>query len=386
MRILITTEFYLPFQCGVTTAVLNEIKALKALGDEVRVLTIGEGKKSYWNEENKCWYIKSNFPRLYKDSNASVALGDKILKDIYEWHPDIIHSQSEFFSFLFASKISKKLNIPIVHTCHTDFVAYAIHFTRFVRVWNFFASFVVPFLIRKANRIICSSDKIFDLISSYRIKKPIDRIMVGLDLDLFSQTLSDSERREYRRGYGFKDDDVVFISICRLSKEKSVDQVLSLFSNLDIPSTKLLFIGGGPERENLEKKAEELGVKERVVFGGEVPGEDVWRYYKIGDIYIGASLSETQCLSYVEAMASGLPLLVKDDPVLKGYLINGRNGMVYDSLDDFVLKADILCSSPSLRNTLGEKAKSSMSRFALSIFGEKLKRSFESAIKGRKNG
>ena len=210
--------------------------------------------------------------------------------------------------------------------------------------------------------------------------------MVGLDLDLFSQTLSDSERREYRRGYGFKDDDVVFISICRLSKEKSVDQVLSLFSNLDIPSTKLLFIGGGPERENLEKKAEELGVKERVVFGGEVPGEEVWRYYKIGDIYIGASLSETQCLSYVEAMASGLPLLVKDDPVLKGYLINGRNGMVYDALDDFVLKADILCSSPSLRNTLGEKAKSSMSRFALSIFGEKLKRSFESAIKGRKNG
>ena len=97
MRILITTEFYLPFQCGVTTAVLNEIKVLEALGDEVRVLTIGEGKKSYWDEENKCWYIKSNFPRLYKDSNASVAMGDKILKDIYEWQPDVIHSQSEFF-------------------------------------------------------------------------------------------------------------------------------------------------------------------------------------------------------------------------------------------------------------------------------------------------
>ena len=50
MRILITTEFYLPFQCGVTTAVLNEMKALEAFGDEVRVLTIVCDKKSYWDQ------------------------------------------------------------------------------------------------------------------------------------------------------------------------------------------------------------------------------------------------------------------------------------------------------------------------------------------------
>ena len=386
MRVLITTEFYLPFQCGVTTAVLNEIKALETLGDEVRILTIGEDKTSYWNEENKCWYIRSNFPRLYKDSNSSIALGDKILKEIYDWKPDIIHSQSEFFSFLFASKISKKLNIPIVHTCHTDFVAYAIHFTRFVRIWNFFASFVVPFLIRKSERIICSSDKIFELILSYRIKKPIDRIMIGLDLDIFFQPLNEEDRRELRSSFGFKDEDIVFLSICRLSKEKSVDQVLSLFSHLDIPSSKLLFIGGGAERENLERMAKDLEVSDRVVFGGEVPGSEIWKYYKIGEIYLGASLSETQCLSYVEAMASGIPLLVKDDPVLKGYLLNDRNGMVYDSLDDFVLKADVLSSSPDLRNKLGVKAKESVSRFALSIFGEKLKKSFESALNGSKNG
>ena len=64
LRVLITTEFYLPFQCGVTTAVLNEIKALEVLGDEVRVLTIGNNKHSLWDEEKKCWYIRSNFPSL----------------------------------------------------------------------------------------------------------------------------------------------------------------------------------------------------------------------------------------------------------------------------------------------------------------------------------
>ena len=268
VRILITTEFYLPFQCGVTTAVLNEMKALEAFGDEVRVLTIGCDKKSYWDQKSKCWYIRSNFPSLYKDSYASLALGDDILEEIYGWKPDIIHSQNEFFSFLFASKISKKLNIPIVHTFHTDFNAYAIHFTRFVRIWNFFASFVVPFLVRKAKRVICSSDKIYSLVKSYGITIPIDRIMVGLDLDVFSQNMDEEERRSLRGKYGFKDDDIVFVSICRLSKEKSVDQVLFLFSQLDIPGAKLIFIGGGEEEEKLKRETERLGKEDKVVFGG----------------------------------------------------------------------------------------------------------------------
>ena len=85
-------------------------------------------------------------------------------------------------------------------------------------------------------------------------------------------------------------------------------------------------------------------------------------------------------------MASGMPLLVKDDPVLKGYLINDRNGMIYNSLDDFVLKAEILSSSPELRQKLGSEAKKSVLRFSLSIFGEKLKKSFDIAKGGRKNG
>ena len=80
-----------------------------------------------------------------------------------------------------------------------------------------------------------------------------------------------------------------------------------------------------------------------------------------------------------------MPLLVKDDLVLKGYLISDRNGMIYNSLDDFVLKAGILASSPELRMKLGDEARKSVSRFSLSMFGEKLKKSFESAIKGMSN-
>ena len=77
---------------------------------------------------------------------------------------------------------------------------------------------------------------------------------------------------------------------------------------------------------------------------------------------------------------------MKDDQVIKGGLIGARNGMIYNSLDDFMLKAEILSSSPKLRQKLGSEAKKSVSRFSLSIFGEKLKKSFDIAKGGRKNG
>ena len=74
MKILITTEFYLPFVCGITTAVIDERKALTALGHEVRVFTISSDNESFFRDG--VYYIRQNIPQLYKDSYASVALND----------------------------------------------------------------------------------------------------------------------------------------------------------------------------------------------------------------------------------------------------------------------------------------------------------------------
>ena len=98
MRILITTEFSLSFQCGVTAAVINEKKCLEALGHEIRILTIYEGKKSVYKDG--VYYMRSNFPQLYKDSYATLIISDPIFSHIYEWKPDIVHSQCEFFTMI----------------------------------------------------------------------------------------------------------------------------------------------------------------------------------------------------------------------------------------------------------------------------------------------
>lgn len=382
VKILITTEFYLPFSCGVTSAVLAERKALGENGDEVRVLTIGSNRKSYYDGEMGVWYIAGTMRQLYKDSYASLKLDDSILREVLLWHPDIVHSQSEFFSFRFASRIASRLSIPLVHTCHTDFVSYTDYFTKHHRAWNWAASKVVPFLIRKADRVICSTDKIYSLISSYKIKQPVDRIMVGVDNEIFWRRLTPSARHEMRASLGFGDEDIVFITVSRLSREKNVDEVLSLFSELreTYPSVKLLFVGDGEERRGLEEKAGRTGLGGCVAFTGLIEPEEIWKYYQAGDIFIGSSLSETQCLSYMEAMASSLPILVRYDSILSSYLVSGINGFSYNSVSEFLAVASLLISSPEKRREIGEAAARSSERFSLPIFASALHQSFRRAL------
>ncbi len=385
MKVLITTELYLPFRCGVTSAIEAERCALEKKGDEVRILAISSNKESYYDPSLKTWYIAQTLPQFYKDSYASLNVHDKILSSLYEWRPDVIHSQTEFFSFRFASHIANRLNIPLVHTCHTDFVSYTVHFTRFTKAWNYFTSLLVPLFIRRADRIICSTDKIYSLISSYKVKQPIDRVLIGVDLNLFNQELANSERKRMRNNLGIQDSDIVFVTVSRLSKEKNVCDVIRLFNLVKKKNenVKLLIVGDGDERGELQELTKSYGLEDSVLFLGEKKREEVWAYYKLGDIYIGASLSETQCLSYIEAMASSLPLLVKYDTILSNYLISGVNGFSFNSDEEFLALSDMLIHSEAKRREIAENARKSSLSFSLDIFGDKLHEVFLKAKEDR---
>ena len=230
MRVLITTEFYLPFQCGVTTAVLNERKCLETLGHEVRILTIADSKKSYFKDG--VYYMRSNLPKLYKDSNATLAFWDSLLDDVFAWHPDLVHSQCEFFTMVYAKKVSRKLHIPLVHTCHTDFDEYGVHFTKSDRLWKWLTSTSIPKLLKRIDHIICPTQKTHDLLVGYGVKNPIETFPSGVDLGVYRQSLSEDERFRLRTDLGFEPEDTVFVSVCRLSEEKKVDESIEHFASL----------------------------------------------------------------------------------------------------------------------------------------------------------
>lgn len=98
----------------------------------------------------------------------------------------------------------------------------------------------------------------------------------------------------------------------------------------------LMIVGGGPYLEILRKKAAELGVMESVIFTGMVSPAEVASYYPAGDLFVSASTSETQGLTYAEALAAGLPLLCRRDQCLRAVVEEGKNGWQYRTEEEFL--------------------------------------------------
>lgn len=126
MKILITTDAYDSMINGVAVSIHNLFTALKDFGNEVRILTLSKNHQSYKNDD--VYYIRSLSLKIYPDARATFSFHDPLLDDILKWQPDIIHSQCEFFTFVFAHRLAKLLHIPIVHTYHTLYEYYTHYF------------------------------------------------------------------------------------------------------------------------------------------------------------------------------------------------------------------------------------------------------------------
>lgn len=374
MKILITTEFYYPQLTGVVTAVVNQKKALETLGYEVRILTIGNVKKSFYDDKDGAYYIKRVKWQPYPDSYVSFAYNDKLVKEIIAWHPDVVHAQCEFFTLSFAKKIAKKCGAPLFETCHTDFDEYYMHFTKNKKLWDRIIPKVVRSRMKPIQKIVCPTKKIFDMLDRYKVQNVKTVIPVGMDLEKYHQHLSFEERVELRTKYGIKADDFVFVSVCRVSPEKNISESICNFNELLKlrQGIKLLIVGDGTDLQNLKALVQELKLEEHVKFTGLVDFSIIWKYFKLGDVFVSASTSEIQGLTYIEALACGVPLLCRADQALDGTLDYGKNGYSYTSVEDYIEKACFLIDNPIKLRGLVDNTIESVTKYGLEAFAHSL--------------
>lgn len=371
MKILITTEFYLPGITGVVTAVLNQRRALESLGHEVRILTIGNTKKSYYDKAAKVYYIKRCKWQPYPDCYSTFSFHDALLKEVIAFKPDIVHAQCEFFTLSLARYVVKHTKAPLLDTCHTDFSSYYVYFTKNVRVWNKIIPPILRSRMKGVDHIVCPTPKIFDMLKGYKVKNDICVIPVGLDLDKFQQPYAPGERAAIRGKWGIAENDFLFVSICRLGPEKNVKESIENFALLlkKFPLCKLLVVGSGTDEENLHKLVEEKKLSASIIFTGSIDPKEVWKYYRLGDIYISSSKSEIQGLTYIEALASGNPIICREDPSLNGTLEEGKNGYSFKTQEEFIKNATLLLENEKLIKEMSAYAPISVTKYGLRPFG-----------------
>ncbi|WP_320130126.1 glycosyltransferase [uncultured Sphaerochaeta sp.] len=336
MRILLTTDGYVPMINGVVTSVLNLRQELINRGHDVRILTLSTNEHSY--TENSVYYLGSfRFP-IYPDLHATMHMSSSFMNEILAWKPEIVHSQCEFFTFKFARRIASRSGAPLIHTYHTMYESYA----KYVKLNERMGDMAVPrFLhsrLRNVQRIIAPTQKVADALKSYRLHAPISIVPTGIDLSKFLLKDPEETRELQRANLKIKKGSTVLVSVGRIAQEKNSEELVRnmiplVAWNKDLV---LLFVGDGPQRLYLQELVRSLSLTDNILFSGMVSPDKIASYYQMGDIFVSASESETQGLTYIEAMASALPVVCRFDTCLTNVVTEGYNGYTYDENHEYI--------------------------------------------------
>ena len=381
MKILITTDLFTTDTNGVVTSVRNLRDELLHLGHEVRILTLSENRKS--RKEGDVYYVKSaSLEWVYPNVRMPLSYRNEYIRELIEWKPDVIHSQCEFFTYQYALKISKKTNAPIVHTYHTMYEDYVGYVIPFKRLGKWLIRKLIRIRLKKAKAIVVPTEKVKRSLESYGIADRLHTVPSGICLDRHRERISKSEREEKRRALGIHEDAKVIINLGRLGTEKNLEELIEYFgrAHKDYEDLYFLIVGDGPAKAKLERQSSELGLSGRIIFTGMVSPNEVHRYYQLADLFVSASTSETQGLTYVESMANGLPLLCRYDDCLLGVLINGENGYDYTTEDEFCEHLRRILSDDEWRVSAALRSEEISLRYDKSTFGSSVEEIYNSVI------
>ena len=158
------------------------------------------------------------------------------------------------------------------------------------------------------------------------------------DLARFQKRLSLLEKAKLKSQLHLTSKTKVLVSIGRVAKEKNLDEIIDFLPDLvKKDSNIVLLIGGdGPYKKNIEQKVKKLKMEKYVRFLGMIPPENTYKYYQLGDVFVCASTSETQGITYIEALACGVPLVCRYDKCLDGVIEQGYNGYTYKIKKEYV--------------------------------------------------
>lgn len=333
MRIAIFTETYLPQINGVVTHIKILKEGLEALGHTVLIVTADSKAHTHYLKDNVLHCPAHNLKRIYNLDLASPVSRTR-LKYLREFRPDIIHVHNEFSIGLSGMAIAKILKVPLVYTLHTmyDDYIYYIAPKPLIPLTKKLSHRYFRMFPQNANVVTGPSKKCQEYTYEIGSDKKVEVIPNPVELDAFApQTSTPQQRAQIRQQYHIPQDATVACFVGRLGREKSVDVLLRFWAQEMKPqdNMRLLIIGDGPEKEPLEQLAQQLGITDTVVFTGKVLHPDLPPYVHTCDIYVTASLSDTNSISMLEGMAGGLPVLQLYDELNADQVTDGVNGYMF---------------------------------------------------------
>lgn len=386
MKILLTSDMYTNQINGVSASIITLKNELIKKGHDVRVLSLSKNRKSMI--DNNDYLFGSYSIPFYPGVRQTMKYRDPMIKDIINWNPDIIHIQTEFSTCKLGKKIAKACNCPYVTTCHTFWEEYV----GYVGLGKKLGRVVAKKIVRKYNKgskkIIIPTEKMRGVLNRYSITDNILPIPSGIDLDRFKKDFSEQEKNKLKDELNISKDAKILVSVGRVAKEKNIDEVLDYLPSLIEKDKNIVFVigGGGPYQKKLEEKVKKMNLDKYVRFTGMIQPKNTYKYFKLGDVFVCASQTETQGITYIEAMACGVPLVCRYDECLNNVLINEYNGFMYNNKEEFIDYIFEVLNNKTLYKKLQKNALDKSKEFSKESFGNRIEKLYLDVIKDFKKG
>ena len=390
MRIVIFTDAYPPFINGVSTSTFNLVNSLMEKGHDVLVLAPRptDGKLE---QIGNVVYIPGIYLKKMYGYRLTNLFANKPIKIVKKFKPDVIHNQTDFTIGVVGRRCAKKLKVPIVYTYHTSYEDYTYYVTH--GIMDRFAKRVVRNYSRdlasRMTEFITPSEKTKEYMRLVGSDIYINVIPTGIDFSIFKPDKIDQEKTvKFKEEHGIKPTTKVFLILGRVAKEKSMDVSLRGIAayhkkhpEVDI---KVLVVGNGPYREELELYAGELGISNVTDFIGSVPALEVPFYYNLCDVYTSASITETQGLTFMEAMAAEKIVLARFDSNLTGTIVNGKTGFFFTDDASFVSQTEKIFSlTKEQKENIIKEANVTLETYSIEKFYDNVMRVYKRAIRKR---
>jgi 1,2-diacylglycerol 3-alpha-glucosyltransferase len=384
LHIAFFTNYYHPVVNGVVRSVASFRENLMKQGHNVFVFAQSD---SAFQDSEPFIFRYPSLPLPLGEISTALPVSPFVDQLLPMLKLDVIHTHHPILLGQTAARKAAELDLPLVFTFHTQYWEYT-HYIPFPQeaIQEFLKNAVHRWLrefMQKCQHIVIPSESLKDiLVRDYGLHERYSVIPTGTDLEPFLN----ADGKALRAESGWQDE-TVLISVGRLAPEKNWDTLVRAFARVqeEHPGARLVLIGDGAARAGLEALAAELGISDRVTFTGALPFQEIPRYLKAADAFAFASVTETQGLVTIEAMAAGLPVVAVDGPGTRDIVEHGKQGFLVENDPDALAKGlNKLLDDPQRSKRLSNNALKKARMFEVNQLGKQLLGVYEQAIQDKK--
>ncbi len=381
MKIAFVTNTYEPIIGGVAVSVKSFYDSLSEMGHQVYILA--PEFSNYCDTNPNVFRIPSimtNYRMKYPIPYNCNGQLSQIMKNL---RINIVHSHHPLWIGMSALYSSRELNIPIVFTYHTMYEEYA-HYMPFHNIIG-----LKDRLQRRAieyadscNLVITPTIALKNILKKRGCNSAIAVLPTGISQHLTvpkESSVFNSIINRYRITF----QDPIFLCVTRLAKEKNCDFLISVSLELinRMPKAKILIVGDGHRKNELIRVVRERGKQNSILFGGDVPYSEMACFYRIANLLLFVSETETQGLPLTEALKFGLPIVALESPATNELVGKLKTGLVVKrDKCEFVKAVLELMDQPQLLRQYAQFNMSMAERFRMIDMSIKLIEIYKSVL------